>query len=95
MVASQDEYSQLSKEEKPPFNPEPETEDGVDVPFEQIPEATLEKLIQEFVMREGTDYGANEVSLPKKIQDIRTQLEKKKLKIVFDLNTETCSIVVK
>jgi len=50
-------------------------------------------LIREFVLREGTDYGAIEASLERKVNDIRRQLENGELKIVFDLASETGTIV--
>jgi len=70
-----------------------ELERGVEVDQKLIPPDTLQTLIAEFVMREGTDYGAQEATMDRKINDIRRQLERKELQIVFDLTTETCSIV--
>ena len=89
----QDEYSQLPLEEKSAARTEPAAEEGVEVPFSQIPPETLRALIEAFILREGTDYGEREASLEKKIADVMRQLEKGEAKIVFDLSTETCSIV--
>lgn len=72
-----------------------ETEQGVEVPHTLLAPETLDTLIREFVMREGTDYGAVEASLERKVGDIRRQLERGDLKIVFDLASETGSIVAK
>jgi uncharacterized protein YheU (UPF0270 family) len=92
----EDEYSQLPPEESrktPERPPATEAEDGVEVPFRQIAPETLERLIEAFVLREGTDYGALEARLERKIADVRSQLESGEAHIVFDLTTETCSIV--
>jgi uncharacterized protein YheU (UPF0270 family) len=83
----QDEFSQLLAPEQP--------EVGVEVPYALLKPETLEQLIKAFVLREGTDYGAVEASLDTKIKQIHRQLEKGDLKIVFDLSTETGSIVPK
>ncbi|MCA2429166.1 YheU family protein, partial [Vibrio chemaguriensis] len=46
------------------------------IPWQDIAPETLENLIREFVLREGTDYGAVEISLQNKIDQVKTQLEK-------------------
>jgi uncharacterized protein len=75
--------------------PEPPEEAGVEVPFGEIPPDTLDGLIEMYILREGTDYGENEVPLARKKNQIREQLERGEVQIVFDLTTETCSIVPK
>ncbi len=95
-----DEFSQLEPGEKSSQETyksqlEEPKEEGVEVDYQMLQPETLAKLIQEFVMREGTDYGAVEATLEKKTEDIRRQLQRKDLKIVFDLTSETCSIVSK
>ena len=71
----------------------PEEEQGVEVPYTMLAPDTLETLIREFVLREGTDYGAVEASLERKVNDIHRQLQRGELKIVFDITSETGSIV--
>ena len=66
---------------------------AVIVPYEQLEPETLNNLIEEFVTRDGTDYGAVEVSLETKIARILSQLKSKKVVIVFDHDTETCTIL--
>ncbi|MCV5926463.1 YheU family protein, partial [Escherichia coli] len=56
---------------------------------------TLENLIREFVLREGTDYGAVEISLQNKIDQVKTQLEKGEAVIVFSELHETVDIQLK
>lgn len=69
------------------------TQPPIEVPASSLNEELLHALIESFVLREGTDYGSHEVSLEKKIEDVQKQLSKGKLKITFDPNTETVTIL--
>jgi uncharacterized protein YheU (UPF0270 family) len=66
---------------------------GVEVPLDTLSEAALAAVIESFVNREGTDYGARERSLEEKVADVRRQLERGEAQIVFDPNTESVNIV--
>ncbi|EGR2274441.1 YheU family protein [Vibrio parahaemolyticus] len=65
------------------------------IPWQGIAPETLENLIREFVLREGTDYGAVEISLQNKIDQVKTQLEKGEAVIVFSELHETVDIQLK
>ncbi|TOB72458.1 YheU family protein [Vibrio parahaemolyticus] len=65
------------------------------IPWQDIAPETLENLIREFVLREGTDYGAVEISLQNKIDQVKTQLEKGEAVIVFSKLHETVDIQLK
>ncbi|HHC6695273.1 hypothetical protein CGJ04_19930 [Vibrio parahaemolyticus] len=65
------------------------------IPWQDIAPETLENLIREFVLREGTDYGAVEISLQNKIDQVKTQLEKGEAVIVFSELHETVDIRLK
>ncbi|CAH1219669.1 conserved hypothetical protein [Vibrio harveyi] len=65
------------------------------IPWQDIAPETLENLIREFVLREGTDYGSVEVSLQSKIDQVKTQLEKGEAVIVFSELHETVDIQLK
>ncbi len=67
--------------------------DPILIPPEQLSDTALAGLIEEFINREGTDYGAVEWSLEQKASQLRVQLKSGAAVIVFDLATETCSIV--
>jgi len=71
------------------------SEEGVDVPFEQISPATLRALIEEFVSREWSELSDSNFSLEEKVEQVLQQLRDRKAKIVYDLTSETCNIVVK
>jgi hypothetical protein len=66
----------------------------VEIPWAQLAPATLEALIESFVLREGTDYGPYEVSLASKVAQVRRQLERREAQIVFDPATESVDIRV-
>ena len=63
------------------------------IPWRSLSPAALEGVIEEFVSREGTEYGEAEVSLEKKVQQVMWQLEKGDAMITFDDQDQTCSIV--
>ncbi|KOO16148.1 YheU family protein [Vibrio ouci] len=65
------------------------------VPWQQIDPDTLDNLIKEFVLREGTDYGAVEISLQSKIDQIKKQLESGDAVVVFSELHETVDIQLK
>ncbi|ELA9373076.1 YheU family protein [Vibrio parahaemolyticus] len=65
------------------------------IPWQDIAPETLENLIREFVLREGTDYGAVEISLQNKIDQVKMQLEKGEAVIVFSELHETVDIQLK
>ena len=79
----------MSQEPEDP-NEEPP---GVEVPLDALSHAALAAVIESFVNREGTDYGARERSLEEKVADVRRQLERGEAQIVFDPNTESINIV--
>lgn len=53
------------------------------VPWQEIAAETLDNLIKEFVLREGTDYGSHEVSLEHKIEEVRQQIRSGEAVILF------------
>ncbi|EEX66279.1 hypothetical protein CGT94_00405 [Vibrio metoecus] len=62
------------------------------IPWQQIAPDTLDNLIREFVLREGTDYGDIEISLEEKIAQVRTQLQSGQAVIVYSELHETVDI---
>ncbi len=65
------------------------------VPWQQIEPDTLENLIKEFVLREGTDYGESEFSLEQKVDHVKQQLSNGQAVVVFSELHETVNIQVK
>ena len=63
------------------------------IPHQQLSPNTLQSLVEEFITRNGTDYGEHEFSLDDKVQQVMRQLEREDAVIVFDPATETCTIL--
>ncbi|MCA1794003.1 MAG: YheU family protein [Desulfobacteraceae bacterium] len=63
------------------------------IPFKNLSPEALRGVIEEFVTREGTDYGEAEIPLDTKAQQVMNQLQSGKAVIVFDQKTETCNII--
>ena len=68
-------------------------QDYIHVPYQELSEKVLLGIIEEFVNREGTDYGLREYTLEEKVAAVLRQLECGQAKIVFDPSTESCTIV--
>jgi uncharacterized protein YheU (UPF0270 family) len=66
----------------------------VDIPVAQLAPDTLRALIETFVLREGTDYGVQEVPLATKVGQVLRQLQRGEARIVFDPVTESVDIRV-
>jgi uncharacterized protein YheU (UPF0270 family) len=69
-------------------------ERGVEVPINALQPDTVQKIIEEFILREGTDYGAGEWSLAEKVSQVRRQLEQGRARILYDEETESCTLEV-
>jgi uncharacterized protein len=65
----------------------------VEIPIERLRDDLLTALIDDFVLREGTDYGHEDISLETKRRQVREQLRAGTATIVFDPSTETCTIL--
>ena len=63
------------------------------IPFNDLPVATLNNLIESFILREGTDYGENEFSLDEKISHIKRQLKQGIVVIVYSQLHESVNIM--
>ena len=55
----------------------------------------LENIIKEFVLREGTDYGIDDVEIAQKIEDVKAQLNQGSAVIVYSELYETVNIMPK
>ena len=59
------------------------------IPVEALSGQALDGLLEEFVTRDGTDYGAEERTLDDKKSAVRRQLHRGEIIIVFDPDTRT------
>ncbi|MCP4352862.1 MAG: YheU family protein [Desulfobacterales bacterium] len=69
--------------------------DLVIIPYNQLSSDSLHGLIEEFITREGTDYGETESPLQHKMDQILNQLKNGKAVITYDADTQTSNIILK
>lgn len=62
------------------------------IPFQELSRDALRGIIEDFVLREGTDYGPGSFDLESKCADVRRQLERGEAEIWFDPATRTTDI---
>ena len=70
-----------------------ESPDPLVVPHAELSADALRGVVETFVLREGTDYGATEFSLGQKVAHVLAQLKRGEARIVFDPATESVDIV--
>lgn len=67
--------------------------DAIYVPPSALSPDVLRALVEEFITRDGTDYGAVERDLESKVADVMRQLERGEVRIAFDPDSETATLV--
>jgi hypothetical protein len=67
----------------------------MEIPYQKLSEDALRALIEELVSRDGTDYGEQEVSLERKVIQVKNLLHNGSATIIFDPHTESCDIVTR
>jgi uncharacterized protein len=63
------------------------------VPWQRLEPEVLKSVLESFISREGTDYGEVELSLEEKVAQLKGQLERREVFVIFDGETETVTIV--
>jgi uncharacterized protein YheU (UPF0270 family) len=69
--------------------------DVVEVPYARLAADVLRRVAEEFVTRDGTDYGTTEKTLGDKVTDVRRRLERGEAAVVYDATSDTINIVPK
>ncbi len=63
------------------------------MPYDRLSPEILEAVIEEFVTREGTDYGTTDAPFERKIEQVKRQLATGRAVIVFDETMQSCTIL--
>jgi len=63
------------------------------IPYTMLEAPTLRNLIESFVTREGTDYGEQEYSLDVKIDQVLRLLKSGEAQVVYDEESDSCSVI--
>jgi len=74
-----------------PENEQPQAPIQIDP--SKLSEDALTGIIENFIMRSGTDYGPVEASHETKINQIKKQLKNDGVKVVYDPNTESVTLM--
>lgn len=67
----------------------------LEIPWQSLSADALEGLIEEYVTREGTDYGHEDYSLADKVAAVRRQIESGQVLIHYDTYMQSCTLVRK
>ncbi len=65
----------------------------IEVPTSQLAQQTLRALLEEFASRDGTDYGAKELTLDEKVGRLREQLDASRIMLMYDSDSEQWDLV--
>ncbi|MEQ8663951.1 MAG: YheU family protein [Gammaproteobacteria bacterium] len=65
----------------------------VEVPWQALSPAALRGVVEAFVLREGTDYGAVEASFAAKVTAVMRQLERGEARIFFEPASRSVELV--
>ncbi|EPJ46673.1 MAG: hypothetical protein OFPII_17640 [Osedax symbiont Rs1] len=65
------------------------------IPHQSLAIDTLRNLIEEFVTRNGTDYGDYDLSMDDKVQSVQQRLNAGEIVILFIESTQSVNIVEK
>lgn len=63
------------------------------IPWQELAPETLQSLLEEFVSRDGTDYGELEFSLEHKVEQIRHKLRRGEAVLLYSEGTGECNVV--
>ncbi|HEY1892061.1 MAG TPA: YheU family protein [Steroidobacteraceae bacterium] len=84
----------ISRDSAPPGPDAPQLTESILIPAGELSAEALRGVIESFVLREGTDYGAREYSLEEKVAHVRAQLERGQARILFDPESNTVTLVL-
>jgi uncharacterized protein YheU (UPF0270 family) len=65
------------------------------IPYNELSEDALQALVEDFVTRDGTDYGQDEKSMQEKAVHLLALLKAGKLLVTYNEVTQDCGLVTK
>jgi len=74
---------------------EEEDSKPVEIPHTELAPETLRAVVESFILREGTDYGAQDVPFERKVADVMRQLERREAVIFYDPGSDSVDITVR
>lgn len=79
-----------TEDEEAALPPEP-----VEIDAAMLPPGTLRRLVEDFVTRDGTDYGEREASLERRVADAMEELRRGRAVVSYDPETGTATLILK
>ena len=73
--------------------PDEGQEAGIEIPFARIDPETLQRMIEEFVSRDGADWAESGCALEDKVQQVLRQLRDGQVRVVYDQKSQTANLV--
>ena len=70
-----------------------EDHEPVVIPHEDLTADVLRRVVESFVLREGTDYGQEDLTLDQKVARVMRQLGRGEAQILFDPQSQTVDVV--
>ena len=70
-----------------------DSQNPVEIPISALSDDALRGVVESFITREGTDYGAVERTLDDKVADVMRQLEAGDARVIFDPEGESIQII--
>ena len=65
------------------------------IPISELSNEVLHNIAEEFVLREGTDYGELELSLEQKVARVLNQIQRNQVLIVYSDQSKTVNLMSK
>jgi uncharacterized protein YheU (UPF0270 family) len=65
----------------------------VQIPWTSLSPTTLQAIIEEFVTREGTEYGEHDVALTEKVEAVKTQLKRGLVGVFYDADSDSVTLM--
>ncbi len=88
-----DDETRLERDDGTVAGEEDELPHEVEIPWERLSDAALRGVLEEFVTREGTEYGPADIELETKVAQVRRQLERGEVLVLFDARSESVNLV--
>lgn len=63
------------------------------IPTDRLSKEALSGLIEEFISREGTEYGLHEYDLTQKTRQVQAQIDSGEVVVVFDAASDSCNLL--
>ena len=64
----------------------------MEIPYQQLSAEALMGVIEEYITREGTEYGEQEYTLAQKVEQVKLQLQRREIVVSFDPESQTCQL---